>query len=163
MSAKKCPQLLEIEKTVESYVRDLQLLCNLFRRPLLLKDLSKEDDRLIFSNCEKIREVHEALLLGALLAPTDAALGQAVVSMPAVPQRIRYALNVESGLNDGIALPVILVLMAVAVALPAVSFFAMHARMLDRQEVLSNNYAVRDGPVRYHFALTGDIPKSKRG
>ena len=57
----------------------------------------------------------------------------------------------------------LLVLMVVAVALPAVSFFAMHARMLDRQEVLSNNYAVRDGPVRYHFALTGDIPKSKRG
>ena len=42
----------------------------------------------------------------------------------------------------------LLVLMLVAVALPAVSFFAMHARMLDRQEVLSNNYAVRDGPVR---------------
>ena len=41
----------------------------------------------------------------------------------------------------------LLVLMLVAVALPAVSFFAMHARMLDRQEVLSN-YAVRDGPVR---------------
>ena len=40
----------------------------------------------------------------------------------------------------------LLVLMLVAVALPAVSFFAMHARMLDRQEVLSNNYAVRDGP-----------------
>ena len=56
----------------------------------------------------------------------------------------------------------LLVLMVVAVALPAVSFFAMHARMLDRQEVLSNNYAVRDGPVRYHFALTRDIPKSKR-
>ena len=45
----------------------------------------------------------------------------------------------------------LLVLMVVAVALPAVSFFAMHARMLDRQEVLSNNYAVRDGPVRYQF------------
>ncbi len=47
----------------------------------------------------------EALLLAAILAPTDAALGQAVVSNPSVPSRIRVALNVESGLNDGIALP----------------------------------------------------------
>ena len=41
----------------------------------------------------------------AILAPTDAVLGQAVVSNPRVPARIRQALNVESGLNDGIALP----------------------------------------------------------
>ena len=53
--------------------------------------------------------VWEALLVGAILAPTDAALGQAVVSAKAVPQRIRQALNVESGLNDGIAVPVVLV------------------------------------------------------
>ncbi len=52
----------------------------------------------------------EALLLAAILAPTDAALGQAVVSNPLVPVRIRQSLNVESGLNDGIALPVVLVL-----------------------------------------------------
>ncbi len=51
----------------------------------------------------------EALLLAAILAPTDAALGQAVVSSPLVPVRIRQSLNVESGLNDGIALPVVLV------------------------------------------------------
>ena len=55
----------------------------------------------------------EAFLMGALLAPTDAALGQAVVSMEEVPKRIRYALNVESGLNDGVALPLILVLIAI--------------------------------------------------
>ena len=47
----------------------------------------------------------EALLLAAILVPTDAALGQAVVSNKLVPVRIRQALNVESGLNDGIALP----------------------------------------------------------
>lgn len=52
--------------------------------------------------------VWEAALLAAMLAPTDAALGQAVVSNPAVPERIRQALNIESGLNDGIALPVVL-------------------------------------------------------
>ncbi len=50
----------------------------------------------------------EAALLAAILAPTDAALGQSVVSSPRVPVRIRQALNVESGLNDGIALPVVL-------------------------------------------------------
>ncbi len=56
----------------------------------------------------------EAAVLGAVLAPTDAALGQAVVSNPAVPTRIRQALNVESGLNDGIVLPAVLVLAALA-------------------------------------------------
>ncbi len=56
----------------------------------------------------------EAAVLGAVLAPTDAALGQAVVSNPAVPIRVRQALNVESGLNDGIVLPVVLVLAALA-------------------------------------------------
>jgi len=56
----------------------------------------------------------EAALLAAVLAPTDAALGQAVVADRAVPVRIRQALNVESGLNDGIALPVVLLLAASA-------------------------------------------------
>lgn len=58
----------------------------------------------------------EAALLAALLAPTDAALGQAVVSDKIVPVRIRQTINIESGLNDGIALPVVLLLAAVASA-----------------------------------------------
>ena len=58
----------------------------------------------------------EAALLAALLAPTDAALGQAVVSARAVPVRIRQAINVESGLNDGIALPAVLLFAALASA-----------------------------------------------
>jgi NhaP-type Na+/H+ or K+/H+ antiporter len=58
----------------------------------------------------------EAVLLAALLAPTDAALGQSVVSNPAVPVRIRQAINVESGLNDGIALPAVLLFAALASA-----------------------------------------------
>ena len=53
-------------------------------------------------------------LVAAVLAPTDAALGQAVVSDPRLPARIRQGLNVESGLNDGIMVPVITVLIAVA-------------------------------------------------
>ena len=57
-----------------------------------------------------------AALLAAVLAPTDAALGQAVVSDRRLPVRIRQAVNVESGLNDGIALPVVTVLLAVVVA-----------------------------------------------
>ena len=56
----------------------------------------------------------EALLLAAILAPTDAALGQAVVANPLVPLRIRQSLNVESGLNDGIVLPVVLVFASLA-------------------------------------------------
>jgi NhaP-type Na+/H+ or K+/H+ antiporter len=60
--------------------------------------------------------VWEAALLAAILSPTDAALGQAVVSNPRVPIRVRQALNVESGLNDGIMLPVITLLLAVAAA-----------------------------------------------
>ena len=58
----------------------------------------------------------QAALLAAVLAPTDAALGQAVVSSPLVPARIRQAINVESGLNDGIALPVILLFASLASA-----------------------------------------------
>jgi NhaP-type Na+/H+ or K+/H+ antiporter len=58
----------------------------------------------------------EAALLAALLAPTDAALGQVVVSDKAVPVRIRQAINVESGLNDGIALPAVLLFAALASA-----------------------------------------------
>lgn len=58
----------------------------------------------------------EAALLAAILAPTDAALGQAVVSSPKVPSRIRQTLNTESGLNDGIALPMVLFFVCMASA-----------------------------------------------
>lgn len=53
------------------------------------------------------------ILMAFILSPTDAALGQAVVTGQKVPQRIRQTINVESGLNDGIALPPILVCLAV--------------------------------------------------
>ncbi len=52
------------------------------------------------------------LLMAFILSPTDAALGQAVVTNPAIPDRIRRAINVESGLNDGMSLPPILVCIA---------------------------------------------------
>ncbi|SFH84009.1 cation:proton antiporter [Modicisalibacter xianhensis] len=53
-------------------------------------------------------------LLAATLAPTDAALGQSFVNNTSVPQRIRQTLNVESGLNDGLAVPFITILLDVA-------------------------------------------------
>jgi NhaP-type Na+/H+ or K+/H+ antiporter len=61
-------------------------------------------------------EVLEAAVLATMLAPTDAALGKAVVSNGRVPERIRQALNIESGLNDGISLPLFVVLLAAALA-----------------------------------------------
>jgi sodium/hydrogen antiporter len=56
----------------------------------------------------------EALIMGVILAPTDAALGQAVVTDPGVPARIRQGLNIESGLNDGICVPLLLAAVAAA-------------------------------------------------
>ncbi len=58
--------------------------------------------------------VGEALVLGVLLAPTDAALGQAVVTEPRLPSQIRQGLNVESGLNDGICVPLLYIVLATA-------------------------------------------------
>ncbi len=58
----------------------------------------------------------EALLLAIILAPTDAALGQTVVTSPRLPVRVRQSLNVESGLNDGICVPLFVVALAVAQA-----------------------------------------------
>jgi sodium/hydrogen antiporter len=58
----------------------------------------------------------EAVVLGVLLAPTDAALGQAVVTEPRLPSRIRQGLNVESGLNDGLCVPLLFIALAVAEA-----------------------------------------------
>jgi NhaP-type Na+/H+ or K+/H+ antiporter len=56
----------------------------------------------------------EAALIAAILAPTDAALGYAVVTSEAVPARIRQAILVESGVNDGLALPAVLLFAALA-------------------------------------------------
>ncbi len=57
----------------------------------------------------------EIALLATMLAPTDAALGKPVVTNPQVPDSIRESLNVESGLNDGICVPVLLFFLALAV------------------------------------------------
>ena len=54
----------------------------------------------------------EAFILGVILAPTDAGLGSAVVTDTRLPQVVRQSLNVESGLNDGICVPLLLILLA---------------------------------------------------
>jgi NhaP-type Na+/H+ or K+/H+ antiporter len=56
----------------------------------------------------------EVALLATMLAPTDAALGKAVVTNEAVPDPVRQGLNVESGLNDGICVPILFVFLALA-------------------------------------------------
>ena len=58
----------------------------------------------------------EALVLAIVLAPTDAALGQAVVTDRRLPSRVRQGLNVESGLNDGICVPLLFIALAIAEA-----------------------------------------------
>jgi NhaP-type Na+/H+ or K+/H+ antiporter len=58
----------------------------------------------------------EVLILAVILAPTDAALGQSVVTDPRLPSRIRQGLNVESGLNDGICVPLLFIALAIAEA-----------------------------------------------
>jgi NhaP-type Na+/H+ or K+/H+ antiporter len=58
----------------------------------------------------------EAFVLAIVLAPTDAALGQAVVTDRRLPSRIRQGLNVESGLNDGICVPLLFIALAIAEA-----------------------------------------------
>ena len=55
-----------------------------------------------------------AAVLATVLAPTDAALGQAVVTDPSLPSRVRQGLNVESGLNDGLCVPLLAIFLTLA-------------------------------------------------
>ncbi len=66
--------------------------------------------RLLFKDLSLI----EAAILATMLAPTDAALGKAVVTNPYVPSNIREDLNIESGLNDGICVPILFALLEIA-------------------------------------------------
>ena len=68
--------------------------------------------RLVFPHLS----IWEAGILSAILAPTDAGLGQVIVNSPRVPMRIRQALNVEAGLNDGLSVPFLLFFIALAAA-----------------------------------------------
>jgi NhaP-type Na+/H+ or K+/H+ antiporter len=60
--------------------------------------------------------IWEAGILAAILAPTDAGLGQIIVNSPRVPERIRQSLNVEAGLNDGISVPFLMFFIALSLS-----------------------------------------------
>ncbi len=84
-----------------------------------------------------------AILLGIMLAPTDAALGQRVVTDEAVPSRVRQALNVESGLNDGLSVPFFLV--AVDISLARAQTDAFHAVVRSAAEQIGYGIAAGIG------------------
>ena len=71
----------------------------------------------------------EALLLAIILAPTDAALGQAVVTDARLPSRIRQGLNVESGLNDGICVPLLFIALALSDADTSTKYVPLAGRI----------------------------------
>lgn len=77
----------------------------------------------------------EIALLAAILAPTDAALGAPVVGNPAVPATIRESLNFESGLNDGICVPVVLILLGYATGLQVAHGTAAHVTLVVAEEI----------------------------
>jgi NhaP-type Na+/H+ or K+/H+ antiporter len=60
--------------------------------------------------------IWEAGILAAILAPTDAGLGQVIVNSPRIPERIRQSLNVEAGLNDGISVPFLMFFIALSLS-----------------------------------------------
>jgi sodium/hydrogen antiporter len=68
--------------------------------------------RLVFPHLS----IWEAAIVAAVLAPTDAGLGQIIVNSPRVPMPIRQALNVEAGLNDGLCVPFLMFFIALAAA-----------------------------------------------
>jgi NhaP-type Na+/H+ or K+/H+ antiporter len=77
----------------------------------------------------------EVALLATLLAPTDAALGMPVVTNAAIPARTREALNLESGLNDGICVPVVVILLEFAVGTEVAGGVARHIAMTVAEEI----------------------------
>jgi NhaP-type Na+/H+ or K+/H+ antiporter len=77
----------------------------------------------------------EIALLATMLAPTDAALGKAVVTNKSVPTKIRESLNVESGLNDGICVPILFVFLALATESGAEGSTTMLALGLVAEEI----------------------------
>ena len=74
-------------------------------------------------------------LLAAILAPTDAALGKPVVTNREVPAPIREALNLESGLNDGLCVPVVVILLGLAVGTQIEDGTMMHMARVVTEEI----------------------------
>jgi sodium/hydrogen antiporter len=105
----------------------------------------------------------ESFLVGALLSPTDPVLSSSVVTNPRVPRIIRHSLNLESGLNDGLALPPVL---ALAAALSADSDFVWWQFVL-QDVTLGVAYGVVVGYLASHVLprrddLESSIPAHQR-
>jgi NhaP-type Na+/H+ or K+/H+ antiporter len=77
----------------------------------------------------------EVAILATIVAPTDAALGKAVVTNPAVPAPMREGLNLEGGLNDGICVPVLFILLAIAAPKESQHITAAHSLLLILEEI----------------------------
>ena len=101
----------------------------------------------------------EAVVIAVLLAPTDAALGQAVVTEPRLPSRIRQGLNVESGLNDGICVPLLFIALAVAEA-DAGSIGDAHAARLVAEQI---GYGVCGGMIGGAVTAAAVVVGTRRG
>ena len=78
------------------------------RKLVLAMPMTGVDRRGRRASCSPTSSWTESFLLGALLSPTDPVLSSSVVTNPRVPRLIRHSLNLESGLNDGLALPAVL-------------------------------------------------------
>ena len=90
---------------------DAELLQSAWRLPLRKLALAMPVTALIVAGATRLLTDlgwGEGLLLGALLSPTDPVLSSSVVTNPRVPRLVRHSLNLESGLNDGLALPAVL-------------------------------------------------------
>jgi NhaP-type Na+/H+ or K+/H+ antiporter len=77
----------------------------------------------------------EVAILATILAPTDAALGKAVVTNPAVPAPMREGLNLESGLNDGVCVPILFILLAMVAPLEEHHGTLAHALLVIFEEI----------------------------
>jgi NhaP-type Na+/H+ or K+/H+ antiporter len=77
----------------------------------------------------------EMALVAAILAPTDAALGRPVVTNRAVPAPVRESLNVESGLNDGICVPVVVILLDLAIGIQNQGYSLTHMARVVAAEI----------------------------
>jgi len=77
----------------------------------------------------------EVAILATIVAPTDAALGKAVVTNPAVPAPMREGLNMEGGLNDGICVPVLFILLAIVAPRELQHSSVVHSLLLILEEI----------------------------
>jgi NhaP-type Na+/H+ or K+/H+ antiporter len=97
---------------------DLQVLKNIRALPVRLLSTGMLLTIMLGGVCALVvfgnLSLWEAGILAAILAPTDAGLGQVIVNSPKVPMKIRQALNVEAGLNDGLSVPFLLFFIGLA-------------------------------------------------